>query len=172
MNISANGTSAVICEYLENVFPEPSLVPSEPLAQAQTRTIARMTDLYIAPHNTPLSRMRMTKTHDQEIVDKQAAEFAKGFALIGQYMGPGPFAVAATPTLGDCALAPFIGLLKRSVFPNYAEVKDPTEGDGRLAEWWHALEEHPACNRNIVAYDEALETFLKWLYEQFAKRNG
>ena len=164
--------STVICDYLESIQPEPVLVPAEPMLQAQTRMIARMTDLYIAPHNTPLTRMRGAEHRDQSVIDNGAAEFAKGFAYLEQFMGPGPFAAGDTPTLGDCALAPFVVLLKRTIFPNFSEVVDPTSGDGRLAAWWQAIEGHPGCKKNVDAYDEALETFLKWLYEMLAKRGA
>lgn len=164
--------STVICDYLESRFPEPALVPADPLAQAQTRMVARMTDLYIAPHNTPLTRMRKPEDRDQAVIDAGAAAFAAGFSYIEHFMGPGPFAVGAAPTLGDCALAPFVGMLKRTVFKNFEEVRDPTEGDGRLADWWRAMQDHAVCNRNIAAYDEALESFLKWLYDMLAKRDG
>ncbi len=162
--------STVICEYLESVHPEPAAIPTDPLLQAQSRMIARMTDLYIAPHNSPLSRMRATADRDQAVIDTQAAEFAKGFAYLEAFMGTGTFAAGDTPSLGDCALAPFIGMLKRTVFANFEEVADPTEGNGRLAIWWQTLQDHPVCNKNIVAYDEALESFLKWLYDMLAKR--
>ena len=162
--------STVICEYLESVQPEPVLVPADPMAQAQTRMVARMTDLYVAPHNTPLTRMRATGARDQAVIDKQAGEFAKAFAYLEHFMGHGPFAAGDTPTLGDCALAPFIGLLKRTVFANFEEVADPTVGDRRLATWWQALEAHPVCKKSIDEYDEELETFLKWLYARIAER--
>jgi len=164
--------STVICDYLESRFPEPALVPADPLEQACTRMIARMTDLYVAPHNTPLTRMRKPERRDQAIVDQQAGEFARGFAFIEEFMGPGPFVVAAEPTLGDCALAPFIGMLKRTVFANFDEVRDPTAGSGRLADWWQALQDHPGCRSNIEAYDASLESFLKWLYDMLDKRDG
>lgn len=164
--------STVICDYLEARFPEPPLIPAEPLAQAQTRMIARMTDLYVAPHNTPLSRMRKPEQRDQAIIDRQAQEFAKGFAYIEHFMGPGPFAVGGSPTLGDCALAPFVGMLKQTVFANFHEVADPTEGDGRLADWWSAMQAHAVCSKSLAAYDESLESFLKWLYDMLDKRDG
>lgn len=164
--------STVICEYLEARFPEPPLIPRDPLDQARSRLIARMTDLYIAPHNTPLSRMRKPEDRDQAIIDRQAAEFAKGFAYLAHFMGRGPFAVAGEPTLGDCALAPFIGMLKRTVFANFPEVADPTDGTGRLADWWQAMRRHEVCARNIVEYDEALQAFLKWLYDLLDKRDA
>ena len=57
--------SSVICEYLEAQFPEPSLITTDPHRAATTRMIARMTDLYIAPHNSPLTRMRTPEQRDQ-----------------------------------------------------------------------------------------------------------
>jgi glutathione S-transferase len=162
--------STTICDYLESAHPEPSLTPDTPLLLAQTRMIARMTDLYVAPHNTPLTRMRSSGNRDQAIIDQQAAEFAKGFAYLEHFMGPGPFAAGDTPSLGDCALAPFMIMLKQGIFSNFEEVPDPTEAGGRLQTWWEALQGHEGCKQNIDAYDSALEEFLKWLYEMLAKR--
>ena len=162
--------SEVICEYLESAFPEPSLIPADPLGRAQALMISRMTDLYVAPHNSSLRSMKDPARRDQAIVDQQAVAFANGFSYLAHYMGPGPFAVGDQPTIGDCALAPFIGMLRRTVFPFFAEIPDPTMGDGRLAVWWDALQGHPDCKQSIDSYDEALEVFLKWLWELMAKR--
>jgi glutathione S-transferase len=162
--------SEVICEYLEGVHPEPPLIPADPLGRAQTLMISRMTDLYIAPHNTPLRNQKDPAGRDQAVVDRQAAEFARGFSYLEHFMGSGPFTVADHPTLGDCALAPFIGMLKQTVFPFFEEIPDPTVGDGRLAAWWNALQGHQVCKQAIDAYDEELERFLKWLQDLLAKR--
>jgi maleylpyruvate isomerase len=162
--------STVICDYLEAAYPEPPLIPADPMGQAQTRMIAHMTDLYVAPHNTPLNRMGPER--DEALIAKQAGLFAQGFHYIESFMGPGPFTVGATPTLGDCALAPFIVMLKENIFANFPEVRDPTAGDGRLAEWWQALQAHPGCRRNLDHYAVELEKFLKWLREMMAKRRG
>lgn len=162
--------SSVICEYLEAVFPNPPLLPVEPRLQAHTRMIAQMTDLYVAPHNTPLTRMRRTGQRDQAVIDKGAEEFAKAFSYVEGCMGPGPFAAGDTPSLGDCALGPFIVMLQRSIFNNFPEVEDPTTR-GRLGEWWAAMQKHKACKRNLDAYDAALEQFLKWLDQMLAGRS-
>jgi glutathione S-transferase len=164
--------SEVICEYLEAVYPEPPLLPSDPMGQAQTRMISRMTDLYVAPHNTPLTRMRSVEDRDQAVIEKCAGEFAKAFSYIEHFMGPGPFAAGDAPTIGDCALTPFIVLLKRTIFPFFEEVPDPTEAGGRLTTWWLAIQEHAGCREAADEYDKALEEFLKWLWDMLAKRNA
>ncbi len=162
--------STVICDYLEAAHPQPALIPAEPMAQAQTRMIARMTDLYVAPHNTPLNRMGPTR--DEALIAQQAALFATGFGYIEAFMGPGPFVVGDSPTLGDCALAPFIIMLKENIFANFPEVADPTAGDGGLAEWWQAMQAHPVAGKTLAHYEEELVKFLKWLREKMAKRRG
>lgn len=162
--------SEVICEYLESAYPEPPLLPSDPMDQAHSRMISRITDFYVAPHNTPLTRMRARGERDQAIIDNGVAEFAKAFSYVNFYMGPGPFAAGDSPTIGDCALVPFIIMLKRSVFANFPEIADPTEAGGRIADWWQAIQAHPVCKSSADEYDVALEAFLKWLHEMLAKR--
>lgn len=162
--------SEVICEYLESRYPEPPLLPRDPMEQAHSRMISRITDFYVAPHNTPLTRMRRRGERDQAIIDNGVAEFAKAFSYVDFYMGPGPFAAGDAPSFGDCALVPFIVMLKRSVFANFPEVVDPTEAGGRITEWWQAVQEHPICKKSADEYDAALEAFLKWLDERLAKR--
>lgn len=162
--------STVICDYLEAAHPQPAIIPADPVLQAQTRMIARMTDLYVAPHNTPLNRMGPER--DQALIDRQAALFAQGFHYIESFMGPGPFAAGDTPSIGDCALGPFIVMLKQNIFVNFEEVVDPTEGDGRIARWWQAMNDHGGCKKNLDHYAEELEKFLKWLNEMLARRQA
>jgi len=162
--------STVICEYLEAACPEPALLPLEPLGQAQTRMVAHMTDLYIAPHNTPLNRMGPNR--DEGLIAQQAELFATGFHYVEAYMGPGPFAVGETPTVGDCALATFVVMLKQNIFEKFPEVIDPTTVDGRMSEWWQAIQAHPGCRKNLDHYEVELKKFLEWLRERMAQRSG
>ena len=162
--------STVICDYLEAAYPEPALLPLDPMGQAQTRMVARMTDLYIAPHNTPLNRMGPNR--DEGLITQQAELFATGFHYVEAYMGSGPFAAGETPTIGDCALATFVVMLKQNIFEKFPEVIDPTVGDGRMAEWWRAVQEHPGCRKNLDHYEVELKKFLEWLRERMAQRRG
>ena len=46
--------SEVICEYLEDAFPEPSLRPADPWGRAQVRLISRLCDFYLVMAMVPL----------------------------------------------------------------------------------------------------------------------
>jgi len=158
--------SEVICEYIEDRYPEPSGLPADPMERAKSRLISRITDLYVSPHTGPLFRQMNPATRDQQIVDEKAAEIEKAFGYVEYFMGEGPFCAGAEPTLGDCSLAPYVLLLKKSVFPAFAEIDDPTQGNGRLATWWQAIEANEICKATIDEYAEAVDTFMKAIRER------
>jgi glutathione S-transferase len=155
--------SEVICEFIEDMHPEPSGLPADPMGRATSRLISRITDLYVSPHTGPLFRQMNPATRDQKVVDEKGAEIAKGFGYVEYFMGDGPFCAGAEPTLGDCALSPYVMLLKKSVFPAFAEIADPTEGDGRIATWWQAIQSNELCMGTLDEYSEAVEKFMKMI---------
>jgi len=46
--------SEVICEYLEDAYPSPTLRPADPWARAQVRLISRLCDFYLVMAMVPL----------------------------------------------------------------------------------------------------------------------
>ncbi|MCZ6518008.1 MAG: glutathione S-transferase family protein [Gammaproteobacteria bacterium] len=164
--------SAVICEYLEEVYPDPPLLPADPILRAHSRMVSRINDLYIAPHNNGLVQQQHADPRDQQLIDNAAVEFEKGFRYVAHFMGPGPFAAGDRPSIGDCALTPFIIMLKQTVFPFFEEIPDPTDGAGRLATWWQAIQADPGCREAADEIDLALTEFLKYLMERIRQRQA
>ena len=109
--------STVICEYLEEAYPDVAGLPADNKDRATSRLVARITDLYISPNFGPLLPHLNPASRDQSEVDRIAAELDKAFRSLAHYMGSGPFCVESEPTLGDCALGPYIKLLKNVVNP-------------------------------------------------------
>jgi glutathione S-transferase len=160
--------SEVICEYLEDVHPTPSGLPADAEGRAISRTVSRIIDLYLAPHVSTMVRQVNPETRDQAVVDEAKASFEKAFAYLEHFMGPGPFAVGNTPTLGDCSAAPHMMLMKKLVFANFSEIEDPTVGNGRLATWWQAIEGNEVCASTVDEYAIAVDGFLKFLIKKVA----
>ncbi|MFW2405164.1 MAG: glutathione S-transferase family protein [Gammaproteobacteria bacterium] len=152
--------SEVICEYIEDVHPEPSGLPADAMGRATSRLISRITDLYIAPHTSSMFRQMNPKARDPEVVAAAVQDFEKGFGYLEHFMGDGPFCVGDTPTLGDCSLAPYMMLLKKTVFAAFAEIDDPTES-GRLGEWWQAVQANDVCSATVDEYATAVDGFMK-----------
>jgi glutathione S-transferase len=113
-----------------------------------------------------MARQIEPKTRDQAVVDEHRQGLAKGFGYLAHFMGPGPFAVGATPTLGDCAAGPYMMLIKKMIFQIFDDIPDPTLGDGRLATWWSAMQDNEICARTLDEYAAAVDSFMKYVVER------
>ena len=156
------GESTIICDYLEDVFPQKPGLPKDPIDRARSRLIARIVDLYIANAVSPLFRQINPATRDAAVVEKAAAEIVKTYGYVEHAMGSGPFCVGATPTLGDCALSTSTRMMKVMLAAGNFGIVDPTDS-GRLATWWKAVEAHPDCGPVLAAYGTAFEGFMKMM---------
>ena len=105
--------SQVIAEYLEEIAPSPALLLASPKARATARLIARITDLYIAPHFlTLIVGMRPPPRPDDMLTAWQT--MGKGLSFIEQYItADAPYAVGGALSLADIALAPFLFYVPR-----------------------------------------------------------
>jgi len=105
--------SQIIADYLEEVAPDPALLPASPKARATARLIARTADLYIAPHFlTLIVGMRPPARPDDMQNAWQA--MGKGLGFIEHYLvADTSYAVGDTLSLADIALAPFLFYVPR-----------------------------------------------------------
>ena len=102
--------SLAILEWLDETYPEPALLPADPLARAQVRAMAGI----IACDIHPLNNLRVTRALEAIGVDEDDRQkWAKrwitdGFAALEPMIarhGDG-FCFGAAPTLADCCLIP------------------------------------------------------------------
>ena len=117
--------SAVINEYLDDVFPDPSLLPSEPAQRAVARIWIDHANTRLAPSFGKLLRAQSTAEQSAakvELTDALHHLEQNGFA---QYSGQGPFFFGNEPSLVDFAFYPWFerwaGLTHYRNFPIPAE---------------------------------------------------
>jgi len=156
------GESTIICDYLEDVYPQKPGLPKDPIDRARSRLVARIVDLYIAGAVRPLFSQIDPSKRDAAAVEKAGQEILKTFGYAEHAMGSGPFCVGATPTLGDCALGASTKMMKVILAAGNFGIVDPT-ASGRLATWWKAVESHPDCGPVLAAYGTAFEGFMKMM---------
>ena len=109
--------SEIICEYLEDAFPTPTLRPVDPMARAKVRLLSRMGDLYLSPPLVTLFGQLNPKARDAAAVDKafKDIEIAGGHIA---YILEGPdYAAGGRLSLADCTLIPLMAFVESLLVP-------------------------------------------------------
>lgn len=113
--------SIAIIEYLEEMHPEPPVLPKDPVARAQARAIAHAVAGDISAINNLKIRNRL-KSHfganDQTVKSEWIQHWiADGFAALETLLSgsalTGKFCVGDFPTIADCCLIPQVFNAKR-----------------------------------------------------------
>ena len=133
--------SEVICEYLEDKFPTPSLRGAPGEDAARVRLLSRLSDLYVLP---PLTGLLLHKA--EQPVEEGAALVTKAQEALDQldrFLGPGPFANRDSATLADCALVP-VGFLAVNVLPVFQDAA-PFANRAKLKLWWEHIQGEPVA---------------------------
>lgn len=103
--------SMAILEYLDEAHPEPPLLPKDPFARAQVRSLAQDIACDIHPINNlrVLRHLKSGMGHPQEEVDAWYRHWiATGLAIVEQRLAQtaGQFSFGDVPGLMDCMLVP------------------------------------------------------------------
>lgn len=124
--------SLAICEYLEERWPEPPLLPADLLERARVRAFTLAVACDIHPlQNLRVLRMLRARGLDQEAVDGWAREvMAGGLAACSRLIADraGPFCFGAAVTLADVVLIPQMANARRfgarTDFPRLEAIED------------------------------------------------
>jgi maleylacetoacetate isomerase len=112
--------SLAIIEYLDEVHPEPALLPAEALERAHVRAIAQMVACDIHPLNNllPLQYLKRVLKHEQADIDAWYHHWViEGFTAIEAMIAPAPYACGAHVTLADLCLIPQVYNARRLKVP-------------------------------------------------------
>lgn len=108
--------SLAIVEWLDETYPDPPLLPADPLQRARVRAFA----LALACETHPVQNLRILN-RVRELGGEEAAQDwarrtnAEGLTACEAMIAnePGPFCFGATPTLADICLIPQLGNARR-----------------------------------------------------------
>jgi maleylacetoacetate isomerase len=112
--------SLAIIEYLDDIHPEPPLLPADALDRAHVRAIAQTVACDIHPLNNlvVLQYLKRTLKHDQAEIDAWYHHWViEGFKAIETMIEPGPYACGAHVTLADLCLVPQVFNARRLKVP-------------------------------------------------------
>jgi len=100
--------SPAIIEYLEEVYPQPALLPQAPVARAQARAVAALIGCDIHPlHNVSVLNQLRELGHDDSQVNAWIGHWiTQGLAAVEQLIGDTGFCFGDEPGLADVYLVP------------------------------------------------------------------
>ena len=154
--------SEVIAEYLEETYPEPSMLGINPRETAHIRTVARISDVYIINNVFMLSRLtgalgRRTPAaaRDTGVTDQLAGEVARSIKALGKFIGTDGFACSGHITLADCALVPGFFFVE-TVLP-IVGVDSPIPTVTSVAAYWAAIQKNEHSARVLTELRRGLE---------------
>lgn len=109
--------SLAICEYLEEIRPEPSILPGGPVERARIRAAAQLVAADIHPiQNLKILQRIKALGHDEAAAQEWARQtIDDGLAALDALLADqaGPFAFGDQPTLADVCLIPQLGNARR-----------------------------------------------------------
>jgi maleylacetoacetate isomerase len=112
--------SLAIIEYLDEIHPQPPLLPKDPLARAHTRALAELIACDIHPlNNTSALRYLKRELHqEQSAIDAWYHHWViEGFEALEALISPGPYACGDHVTIADICLVPQVANARRLKVP-------------------------------------------------------
>jgi maleylpyruvate isomerase len=112
--------SLAIIEYLDEIQPEPALLPADALERAKVRAVAQVIACDIHPLNNLISLQYLKRTLKQEQADIDAWYHhwvIEGFKAVEAMIAAGPYACGAHVTLADVCLIPQVFNARRLKVP-------------------------------------------------------
>jgi maleylacetoacetate isomerase len=112
--------SLAIIEYLDEMHPQPPLLPRDPLERAKVRALAQLIACDIHPLNNvgPLRHLKNELGQDQSKIDAWYHHWVvEGFDALEALMEPAPYAFGSQVTLADLCLVPQVYNARRLKVP-------------------------------------------------------
>lgn len=112
--------SLAIIEYLDEIHPEPPLLPPAALGRARARAIAQMIACDIHPLNNliALQYLRRQLKHEQPDIDAWYQHWiTQGFTAMEEMLDPAPYACGQHVTVADICLVPQVANARRLKVP-------------------------------------------------------
>jgi glutathione S-transferase len=146
--------SAVINEYLDEAFPEPRLLPREPVQRALARIWIDFANTRLAPAFGKVLRAPTPPERDAGKLELGAALDLIEREALGKLSSSGPYWFGATPTLVDFAFYPWFERFRALERHTGFEVPGVLE---RTHQFWQAV----AARESVKAIENPTEFYLE-----------
>lgn len=109
--------SLAICEYLDEIHPEPALLPADPVERARVRAVAQAIacDIHPVQNLKILQRLRDLGLAEETVTARAAQTIEEGLDAVETLLAgrDGRFAFGDAPGLADLCIVPQLGNARR-----------------------------------------------------------
>ncbi len=142
--------SEVICEYLEDAYPEPSLRPADLYDRARMRLVSRLCDFYAVMAMVPLFTASGQRRKDWSFarIDAALGELRNALNYLEAYVGEDGYAYGKALSQADGALMPIL-ILSFEWAPALFDRPNPQSELPKLSAYWNAIPNDPIAKRLI-----------------------
>src|SRR5689334_11037791 len=154
--------SAVIAEYLEEAYPEPSLLGATPRENAHIRTLARVGDIYLMNNTFMLAGQApvvagqaQVTAANEAIVAQLCGQLASSTKALDRMIGRDGYACLGRVTLADCALVPALFYLE--IVLGIRGFAVPIAANANVAAYWAAIRNDEYAARVLAELHRGLE---------------
>ena len=147
--------SEVIAEYLDELYPDRSLIGATAQQRAQVRVLSRIGDIYLM-NNIFLSLGQMNpETKSDAVVELLVGQVRRGVGALERHLSDGKYAAGDTLTRADCTLVPALWMCTGTIPRLGAE--DPVSSKEKVAAYWSRIQSDPHAARVIDEMNRGLQ---------------
>jgi glutathione S-transferase len=129
--------SLAIIEYLEELYPDPPMIGSDPLSRARTRTVERDIEFNLLLRIVRIVHATNSPTGqppNPAIAEAERLRLPAAFTRINDRLERGPFVMGQAPSIADCTLLAAVNFAR--AFGAGAGLGDSVTGYPHLGRWF------------------------------------
>ena len=157
--------SEVIAEYIDEIYPERSMLGETPIERAKVRVISRIGDTYLLNNIFLCLGQLATPERNQGVIDLLMGQLLRGAVALEEHLPSHGYATGGEGlTRADCSLVPALYMCDRTV-PRLG-VANPIVGHPKTEAYWARIQENEHAARIIVEMDRGLKARLDGTEQQ------
>lgn len=149
--------SQVLCELIEELYPDPPLLPADPMDRCRVRLLVRIADLYIVGPSAQLLNNEPGE-RGAGLAASCINSIERGVAALEHWLVPGPYATGEARSIADCALPTSLFAMTRMTSAFKLEGIPPL-GE-KAAAYLEGIRNDPDVARCLAGLEESVQQRL------------